>query len=453
MNLGLEVVGLLAVVSGLTESVAQPGTSPLSVPLSVVEVIAQDGTGSTQSVDDRLERLEKENQELRRRIDVVAGEVERVSLGDLLVPPVGDSQYGFGPAASKIYTVDQGISIGGYGEFLYENFQGSGTDQFDALRAVLYFGYKFNDKWLFNSEIEFEHGSTSSNPDGQSGSASVEVAYLEYKESDAIGARGGMLLIPMGFLNELHEPTTFLSAERTVTENRILPTTWRETGIGVFGSAGGFDWRSYLVAGFEGKGFSASGLRGGRQKGNRADAEDIAIVTRVDYVDTPGLMAGGSIYLGHAGQDVGVDVPTRIYEAHAEWKNRGFHARALGALANLDDVPELNAAANGGPLLGAASIGEELTGWYLEFGYDLFTVLNPESEQSLTPFVRYEDIDTQKSVPTGFASNPANDSEILTFGVAYQPIDSVIIKLDYQDWDNGLGNATDQWNFALGYVF
>jgi len=416
--------------------------------------VAQDTESTPKpSVDERLELLEEENQELRRRIDLVAGEVERVSLGDLLAPPVGDSRYGFGPAASKIYGVDQGLSIGGYGEFVYENFQGSGTDQFDALRVVLYFGYKFNDKWLFNSEIEFEHASTSSNPDGQSGSASAEFAYIEYKANDWIGARGGLLLIPMGFLNELHEPTTFLSAERTVTETLILPSTWRETGIGAFGSAGGFDWRSYLVAGFEGKGFSASGLRGGRQKGNRADAEDLAVVTRVDYVDTPGLLAGGSVYLGHAGQDTGIDVPTRIYEAHFEWEDRGLHVRGLGALANLDDVPELNGVANGGPLVGAASIGEELAGWYLELGYDLFSALMPESEQSLTPFVRYEEVDTQKSVPSGFASNPANDMEIVTFGVAYQPLDNVILKLDYQDRDNGQGNATDQWNFALGYVF
>lgn len=442
----------------LMVSARDAGRLALAIAVTAVPGIGMTTESSEPAADDedvqkRLEQLEEDNAELRRRIDVVAGEVERVSLGDLLAPPVGDSVNGFGPAASKIYQVEQGLSIGGYGEFLYENFQGGNEDQFDALRTVFYFGYKFNDKWLFNSEIEFEHGSTSSNPEGESGSASVEFAYLEYAATDNFGARGGMLFVPMGFINELHEPTTFLSAERTVTETLIMPSTWREPGLGVFGSSGGFDWRSYVVAGLNGKGFSASGLRGGRQKGNRARIEDAAWVTRVDYVDTPGLIAGGSFYLGGSGQETGLDVPTRIYEAHVEWRNRGVWFRALGALANLGEVTELNAAANGGPLTGTDSIGEDLTGWYVELGYDIFSTLLPESEQSLTPFARYEQVNTQDSVPVGFAADPANDQDILTFGLNYKPINNIVLKLDYQDRDNGAGTARDQWNFAMGYVF
>jgi hypothetical protein len=402
---------------------------------------------------ERLDRLEQENAELRRRIDVVAGEVERFSLGQLLAPEIGASAYGFGPAASKIYAVESGLSIGGYGEFKYQDPQGGSTDQFDALRAVLYFGYKFDEHWVFNSEIEFEHATTGTNPDGESGEVSVEFAYLDWLATEDFGVRGGLLLVPMGFLNELHEPTTYLSASRTRTETVILPSTWRETGLGVFGEAGGFDWRSYVVAGLEGKEFSAGGLRDGRQKGNRSDAEDVAWVTRADWTATPGLVAGGSFYWGDSGQDVGPDVGTAIWEVHAEWERRGFHARALAALAELDDVSELNAVASGGPLVGADSIGEELAGWYAEVGYDLMSWLAPSSGQSLTPFLRYEAVDTQAEVPSGFASDPDNDVEIVTLGVAYQPIDHVILKLDYEDWDDRDGGALDRWNFAIGYIF
>ena len=116
----------------------------------------------------RVAELEREKEELRRRIDVIAEEQERLELGEL-VPPIGESQWGLGPAASKIYGVESGISLGGYGEALYRF--STGSDQFDFLRAVLYVGYRFDEDWVFNSEIEFEHAST-----GEEGEVSLEFA-------------------------------------------------------------------------------------------------------------------------------------------------------------------------------------------------------------------------------------------------------------------------------------
>jgi hypothetical protein len=143
---------------------------------------------------------------------------------------------GFGPAAAKVYKIQQGVSIGGYGEVLYENFAAerendtaSGvTDQFDALRAIVYVGYKFNDRLLFNSELEWEHGTTS-----QGGEASIEFAYLDYMLTPNFGFRGGLLLPPMGLVNELHEPPIFLGTTRPATEQAIIPSTWREWLWGV----------------------------------------------------------------------------------------------------------------------------------------------------------------------------------------------------------------------------
>jgi hypothetical protein len=181
---------------------------------------------------------------------------------------------GFGPAASKVYKVRQGVSLGGYGEVLYENFASetqsdvpSGlTDQIDALRAIVYVGYKFSDKILFNSEVEFEHGSTE-----EGGSVSVEFAYLDYRLSPQVGVRAGLLLPPMGFLNEIHEPPAFLGALRPVTEQLIIPSTWRENGIGVFGGTESFNYRAYLINGLDATGFTAEeGLREGRQNGAEA---------------------------------------------------------------------------------------------------------------------------------------------------------------------------------------
>lgn len=239
-----------------------------------------------------------------------------------------------------------------------------------------------------------------------------------------------------------------MPATRPITETRIIPSTWRENGVGVYGEASGFSYRAYVMNGFDAMGFSAAGLRGGRQKGSEALADDFAIVARGDWVGTPGLTVGAAAYMGDSGQgQAGLgSTGTSIYEVHAEYRAGGIWARGLAAMSEVDDVTELNAALGN---VGNQSVGEELQGAYLELGYDLLSALAPESESSLSPYVRYEAIDTQAEVPTGFTSDPANDETIWTVGLNYQPISQIAIKLDYQDWDRG----TDRWSFQIGYVF
>lgn len=389
--------------------------------------------------------------ELERRIEVLAAELERLELGEAAVG-ADESVFGLGPAASKVYRRDEGLSIGGYGEMLYENPESErddgspadASDQVDFLRAIVYFGYKFNDRFLFNSEIEIEHADE----------AFVEFAYLDYLWRPEASLRAGLLLIPMGFLNELHEPTVFLGARRPDVEQVIIPTTWRENGFGLFGEVGELSYRTYVVNGLRGESFSAGGLRGGRQKGSKALAEDLAWVGRIDWTPAPGLLVGGSAYVGGSGQGIEdargrvIGLDTTILEGHAEWRWRGLELRALVARAELDDVARLNRVKG---LVGSASVGEELSGFYLQAGYDVLSRVS--SERQLIPYVRFEEYDTQDAVPAGFAKNPANDVESLTVGLAFKPIDQIVIKADYQDYDNGAGTATDQFNVALGYIF
>jgi hypothetical protein len=287
-------------------------------------------------LEGRVQALEQKNAELEQRLEAVADEQERFALGDL-VPPIQESRYGLGPAASKVYAGPEGLSIGGYGEALYQARNGRAADEVDLLRAVLYFGYRFSPRWVFNSEIEFEHAGEE---------VGVEFAYIDYLYRQALNFRAGLVLIPMGFKNELHEPQTFLTATRGEVERRILPTTWRENGIGAFGDTGPLSYRAYVVNGFDASGFSETGLRGGRQNGSEALVEDAALVARLDWTDTPGLVAGGSFYSGDAGQDqAGLgDTRTTVAELHAEWRSRGLWLRALGSMAWVDDVSQLNAA-------------------------------------------------------------------------------------------------------------
>jgi hypothetical protein len=388
---------------------------------------------------------------LERQLEAVTRELESLQLGRDLVVEADSSSLGFGPAASKVYRVRQGVSIGGYGEVLYENFAGnqeddtpSGrTDRIDALRAIVYVGYKFNDKFLFNSEIEFEHGSTE---DG--GSVSLEFGYLDYLLSPRFGVRAGLLLAPMGFLNELHEPPTFLGARRTETERQIIPSTWRENGIGVFGEAGSLTYRAYLLNGFMGSGFEAGGLREGRQNGAEATARHFGAVGRLDYALRPGLTLAASAYLGNSGQNDSVAARTLIWEGHAEYRQGGLELRGLVAGATVDDVAQLNAEAG---LTGSESIGERLIGWYVQAGYDILR--STASTHSLIPYLRYEQLNTQDQVPSGFSADPSTDRSITTLGIAWKPLPNIALKADYQIHTTEARTGVNQLNVALGYLF
>lgn len=424
-----------------------------------------------QELEARLERLQSEvaelrralaardttgTAELRRQIELLTRQIETMQLGETVVES-DTSVFGFAPAASKVYRVRQGVSIGGYGEVLYENFadeREDGTaagkqDEFDALRAILYVGYKFNDRLLFNSELEWEHGST-----GAGGEASIEFAYLDYLLTPNFGLRGGLLLAPMGLTNELHEPPTFVGTTRPMVEQAIIPTTWRANGAGFFGEVGDVSFRAYALTSLDAaRGFSASGLRGGRQKGAKELAEDFSVVGRVDYTGVLGLMVGGSAMIGETAHNrvlagEAVDGTTTIVEGHASYEASGLRLRGLYARATVDDVAELNALRE---LTGSGSIGERLTGGYAEAGYDVLRTL--DTDHALVPYVRYEALNTQARVPTGFSANPATERTGWLLGAMWKPIPQVALKADYQIHGNEASTGIDQLNVNLSYLF
>ncbi len=390
--------------------------------------------------------------ELERKVEVLGRELEKERGGDIFLP-VGESRYGLGPAASKVYFKEEGISIGGYGEGLYQNFEGDRASQADLLRAVLYFGHKFSNRWVLNSEFEFEHASTS-----EKGSVSAEFVYLDYLWREEANFRVGLVLVPMGFINELHEPTTYLGARRPDIERQILPSTWRENGVGLFGDVGDISYKAYVVNGLRADGFTPGGIRDGRQKGSEALAEDLAGVVRVDWSGVPGLVLGASAYAGDSGQDLEVGVRTQIVEAHAEWRWRGLQIRALGVVAKLDDVAELNRAIfASGEDAGKAngeidSIGEQMTGGYVELGYNVLNECGA-GDFAVIPFVRLEQYDTQDKTPAGFGNAGKNDITVTTVGVNVKPRDEIVFKAEYMFYDDRAGVKPDQLNLAVGYVF
>jgi hypothetical protein len=409
--------------------------------------------------------------EIQRQIEVLTQEIENLKIGD--AAPAADAtaggKFGLAPSASKVYGVKRGVSIGGYGEMIYENPDStrqdgtaSGrTDQLDFARAIVYFGYKFNDRILFNSEIEYEHATTGEG-DEERGEVSVEFAYLDFLFRDAINVRTGLMLVPMGFINEQHEGPTFLGAKRPQVENRLIPTTWRENGVGVFGEAGKLSYRAYLVTGLnaiEGstsgaEGFQASGIRDGRSGGSLSPAEDFALTGRLDVKPVAGLTLGGSFFVGNAGQGATdaegtIDAKTTILDLHAEYRWRGLQTRLLWVDTSIDDVARLNAAQG---FTGDDSVGEGQSGGYAEVGYDVLAHRDG-TKQALIPFVRYERFNTQDEVPAGFAANPANDVTVTTVGASWKPIPNIAVKLDWNKFENEARTGVDQVNLAVGYLF
>lgn len=412
--------------------------------LSAIVALVPAGPGLAQQADSTRIR------ELERQMDAVTRELERLQLGPGVVR-ADTAVMGLGPAASRVYRINQGVSIGGYGEVLYENFASEAedgaasglTDQVDAVRAIVYVGYKFDDRLLFNSEIEVEHVDE----------ISLEFAYLDYRLRDDVGVRAGLLLAPLGLINELHEPPVFLGTQRPVTETLIIPSTWAEDGIGLFGNTGQIAWRAYLMGSFDAAGFGAAGLRDGRQGGSEALASDFGVAARADYTGTPGLVVGGSGFVGQTGQGrelagEPVDGTVFLWDAHADYRARGWDLRGLIAGAAVDDVAALNQL-NG--LSGAEGIGSSMLGWYVQAGYDLLGTR--ATSQQLIPYARYEQVDTQRKVAAGFAADPANDLTVTSLGLEWKPVPQVVTKLGYQIRSNEADSGVDQLNVELGWLF
>lgn len=348
----------------------------------------------------------------------------------------------------------QPTSVYGYGEMHFNSPEG-GTNQTDFHRLVIGISHQFNSWISFHSEVDLEHGFSE---------PYVEYAHLDLELNPALNIRAGSILVPMGFTNEFHEPPVFLSVERSLVDNLIIPTTWPEGGAGLFGSPlPGLHYRAYLVSGLDAlgdenraaqfckDGFTAgSGLRGGRCKAAESSSEDFAVVGRIEYTNFPGLQFGLSGYRGGADQGniPGAEVVVTMWDADVQLRYAGFDLKGLYVRTTIDDVAALNAAKG---LTGSQSVGEEMFGWYVTLGYHLADLM--PSGQDLVPFVRYERLDTQAKVPAGFTRDLANDQEVITAGVSYYPHERVALKGDYQTSDRGDGTNLKQFNLGIGWMF
>jgi hypothetical protein len=419
---------------------------------------AAGGPSAAAPSEDAAPAQETQVEELRRRVDVLAAEVEKLRSGEPEARELTDERrraLGVAPSAAATYRrAGEGVSFAGYGEMLLENFAsenqagagGAPTTRLDFLRAIVYAGYRFNDRFLFNSEIEFEHGGEE---------VGVEFAYLDYLINNNLTLRGGMMLLPLGLTNEFHEPTVFIGTHRPETERRIIPSTWHENGAGLLGTFGPVNFRTYVVNGLNASGFTSAGIRGGRQGGAEANAEDVAFAGRLDVTPVPGIFAGVSLYAGGSGQGeietasgATPAIGTTVVDVHGQAQIRGFDVRALFAQTSVDGAGDLSRALR---LSATSPVAERMRGEYIQLGYNVLSQLN--TPLSLMPFVRYEHIDTQHRVPAGFTRDRSRDADFKTLGVELKPIPNVVVKTDYQWVTNEAGTGRNQFSVNLGYAF
>jgi hypothetical protein len=404
---------------------------------------------SNETTSAEVESAEAENRKKARRESF---EIANPSNSDYLGPAQrAKEQEGY-----------RNTTLGGYGEINYNNYKdGSRRDEFDLQRFILFVGHKFNDRTRLFSEIEFEHAVIEGG-DSKSGEVAMEQAFIEYDltQTGTAALRTGLMLLPIGIINEYHEPPTFYGVERNEVETRIIPSTWRELGFAFRGNvANGLEYNTGISTTPDASLYSnaSAGFRSMRAQGNRVTANEFGYFAGLNYRGIPGFLLGGGLFTGNTAQDgqgkgsnpsplQGADANLTIWDLHARYSARGWNLRALYSQGSLSDTAAINAAA-GLPVGSNEAAPESFSGWFVEAAYHVYR----RGDLDIVPFVRYEDYNTQESVAPGFTVDPINDEDVVTAGLSFYVDPQVVFKFDVQDY--GTDDTKDRFNVGLGWMF
>ena len=340
--------------------------------------------------------------------------------------------------------------ISGYMDFHFNDRQHE-DPVLDFHRFVLLFSHSFSDRIRFVAELELEHAVVSNETDGE---LELEQAYVDFLISRPFNLRAGMVLAPVGIINERHEPPVFHGVERPFVDTVIIPTTWFDAGVGVHGEFGpGLRYRAYAMAPLDAIGFSADeGIRDGRQKGAESNARHLAGTGRLEYVGSPGLVLGTSIWSGDTGfSELRFDTSVTLVEFDGRYRLGELEARGQYAHGFLNGMAELNRSLQ--RTIGVSpNVASEIRGFYLEGSYFVLPYAAP---RELAVFLRYENFDTQYRMPAGFQPLKEFDRDAWVFGLTYFPEPDVAVKLDYTVLRNQslVVEAPNALNIGLGWWF
>lgn len=391
---------------------------------------------------------------------------------------------GLSLGAVHVYRKDEGFSFTGYAEMIYHKYShdanwhvfnlhpvGSvvptGKDQeLSLLRGVVFLGYRYSDRIVFNSEFRgdrdlIERGvatfPVNYTTTEASSNASVDLAYVDYIYSKELTFRGGIVLVPMGLINEFHHPNEYLGARSGFADLFTIPSTWHALGAGIAGHLAVFDYRLYLVSGLNAAGFTEFGLRGGREI-TWDTISHPSVVVRIDYNPFPGGVLGGSYYFGNSGI-FGLDEPqslkvhTTLKELHGELRWKGAFTRAEYAKALLHSSTELNAILG---TTGFRGVGKRMVGGYVEGGWNF--LWSNEKGHMLMPYFRGEASNPQDALPPpsldlGLIKNHFLDFIIWVSGVEVRFFPGLDIKAEYQSIHDQNQIFWKEFHLDLNYSF
>jgi len=392
--------------------------------------------------------------ELKKQIELLQNKVQnQEEQTQSLIDETSDLQTGFnfttidtskkhsglGAAASKVYYSKSPLSIGGYGNIDYYRKSREGTnnvDNIDVYRFIPYIGYRFSDNIILNVELEFEHGGIKDGAGGD-GYVIIEFMYLDFLINKEFNVRVGNMLVPMGLINEKHEPTVFTTVQRPNTSKKLVPSTWHENGILAYGQL--TEDLSYHLGAFSalqlnrGIGQGNDWLRDSRAGSFRIDESNerlgLGVVARVDYTGINGLFVGASTY---------IDSNLVMADIHFDYNLYAF--RTYGVYTQTDRSKTV--------------IGEpeKANGGFINLGYDISSL--SKSQNKMPIFIQYESVSAQDKI-TGGGSVDSTDT--ITLGINYFPHEQVVLKADYaMQKDNSLASNADETNIfslSMGFIF
>ena len=341
--------------------------------------------------------------------------------------------------------------LSGYMDFHFNRVEGQDA-VLDFHRFVLLFNHSFSPRLRFVGELELEHAFVEGLE--EAGEIELEQAYLDFLLSRRFNVRAGMMLVPLGIINERHEPPVFNGVERPFVDTVIIPSTWFDVGAGVHGELGrGLRYRAFAMAPLDSLEFSAEeGIRGGRQKGAEANVRNFAFTGRAEYVGIPDLTVGAGFWTGDSSFSVPrLDTTVRVGEVDARYSRGPLELRGQFAQVGISDAGRLNDAIERQTGV-SPNIARTLRGFY---GEAAVRVWNAGAPRDLVAFVRYENFDTQHRMPAGFLPLKEFDRDAWIVGTTYFPDPDIAVKVDYVRLRNqsGLIKAPHSFNIGLGWWF
>jgi hypothetical protein len=440
-------------------------------------------------VQSQLQQLAEENRSLRERLARIERALAQLT-GALAAPSATASAGVPAPAAANSSALPTpavpstlsaaplapGVRLWGYGEMYYIDPTRDGNQaRADLARAVFGLGYSFDERTEFNSEYEVEHAVASGSDPGE---FEVEQFYVDRAFSEALSARGGLFLMPFGFLNEHHEPTRFYGVQRNFVETLIIPSTWREGGFNLHGDTkAGFGWNVGLTTGFDLSKWdfapafppytsalalansATAPLQATHQELALANARHLSQYAALSYYGVPALLLGGAISSGESSAPG--DPRVTLWEAHARWTPAKLDLSALYARGSISNTGPLNAAHPGSP----NPVPSSFYGYFLQGAYRLWE----QSDYQAAPFVRWERYNLGASyagtpgpvVPTGlvplsgaggdFGYWPRSEDRVFTAGINFYLGAHLVLKGDYQ-WFQ-LNQGFRRFDLGLGVSF